>query len=87
LLRVDLALSGDLFVDAACELACGVVALQLHEVIARGDLDEQGQVASGRDREANVWFLHAEELVSLAADAEAVVLGSFDPLFELRSFE
>src|SRR3954452_907862 len=72
----------NLSVDALQEGAGGIVALQFHQVIARGDLDEEREIASRGDRQAHVWFRNAEELERFASDSEAVVLRSFDPFFE-----
>src|SRR5687768_1989164 len=75
-------LASNLFVDAPRELTRRIVSLELHEVVACGDLDQERKVAAGRDREAHVRLPDAQELVLLADDAEAIVFGALDPFLE-----
>src|SRR5262245_36970998 len=65
------------------ELARGVEALELEEVVPGGDLDEHGEVASGPDRHLDVRERDAEDLVPVLVEAEAVVALAGLPRVEL----
>src|SRR2546428_8553886 len=51
-------------------------------MIARGDLDEEREIAPGGNWQPDVRLRNAEELVGFASDAQPVVFGSLGPFFE-----
>src|SRR5262245_47229986 len=63
----------DALAEAARQLARRVVPLELEEVVARGDLDEDGEVAPGAHRHLDVGKGDTEDLVAVLVEAQAVV--------------
>src|SRR4051812_20321671 len=53
-------LERDLLVDALGERPRRIVSLQLHQMIARCDLDEECQVTARRNRKTDVRLRHSE---------------------------
>src|SRR5258708_20338977 len=76
--------TGDLVVDAPGKVARRIVALELHEVVAGPDLDEQGQIAAGGDWKPDVRLRHAQQVEGLAGDPEAIVFRSLHPLLQFH---
>ena len=77
------AAAGDLLGEPVGELLRGVMALQLEQVIARGDLDDGGHVAAGAYRHDGVGNLHADDVHLPHVHAEAVEFLAAFPLDEL----
>src|SRR5437868_5960605 len=74
---------GDLARQLFLEVLRRVVALQLEQVVARGHLDDGGEVASGAHGNDEQRHFRVEDAVLLLLDAETIVLDAVVPLDQL----